>query len=153
MKALEIVSALQGKKGQHVAITWQRPCKTRKGFAGIIAKRTEAFVRTGIDFANLSTVKAGIVAGERGEVGSLPWGVWRAGFEKYIIDHKDTEYVRLYPSVFGNLKSKVEYTMDGKPASYEQVLPYLLASEHRKDDDKPVECFTVKAEDIVQIGE
>lgn len=153
MIANEIVEALKNKKGQHVQAVWQRPVKTLKTFTGIVAKRTSAFVRTGINYANLSSVKAGIASGERGEVESLPWGKWRDGHENYIIDHNGTEYVRLYPAVFGNLveATKTEFTLNGVPVEYTTIEPYLLASEKRKDDDAP-KCFTLKAENIVTIA-
>ena len=153
MKALAIVEALKGKKGQHVQITWQRIAKTLKSFDGIIAKRTTAWVRSGISYANLSDVRDAIEAGTREAVQGLPWGQWREGFTNYVIDHKDKEYIRLYPATFANLATpQVEYMLDGRPASYEQVAPYLLASEKRKDEDKPA-CFTVNAADVLSIGE
>ena len=153
MNAQEIVNALQNRKGQHVQITWQRQVKTLKTFAGVIAKRTTAYVRTGIDYANLSSVKAGIASGEREEVQSLPWGQWRAGAEKYIIDHNNQEYVRLYPASFDNLKPRVEWTLNGNPVAYDTISSVLLANERPKQDEEKAECFTVKAASIVSIGE
>ena len=152
MKAIAIVQAVQDKKGQHVLAVWERSAKTLKTATCTIVKRTSAYVRAGINYANLCVVKDGIEAGERGEVESLPWGQWRAGFETMIIDHKGTEYVRLYPATFGNLVPDVQWFMDSKPATYEQVEPHLLASEKRKDnEDKPL-CFTLKAESILEIA-
>jgi len=152
MNALEIVENLKNKKGQHVAATWQRQAKTRKG-SPIIGKRTQVFVRSGINFANLSAVKSGIESGERGEIQPI-WkgkGQWKQF--PFILFHVDTgvEYVRLYPAAFDNLKPSVEYTLDGKPATFEQVKPFLLESE-LPSDEKP-DCFTVKAESIISIGD
>ena len=152
MKAIEIYQTLKDKKGQHVSAVWKRPCKTLPGIAFNIAKRTETHVRAGIEFANLASVKNGIESGKRDTVGKLPCGQWRKGYRPFIIDHKGEVYVRLYPSSFGNLKSHVEYTMDGMPATYEQVAPYLLASEKRKNDNTP-ECFTLRASSILSIGD
>ena len=148
MKAQEIISQIQGKAGQHVKAIWQRLAKTRKGCNAVIAKRTEAYIRTGIDYANMA------VNADK-ETGPLPWGEWMPGFERYIITHKDNEYVRLFPASFANLQNamKVEWTMDGIPATYEQVEPFLLASEkHKEGDDKPL-CFTIKAQSLVAIAE
>jgi len=152
MDANQIVSQLNGKAGQHVKVTWSRPAKTLKDCALAIGKRTSAWVRSGIEFANLASVKDGVESGERESVGKLPWGQWREGFRPYIIDHKGAEYVRLYPSTFANLGAEVEWTIGGQPASYAEVEPYLLASEKRKEEKEAVECFTLKAESIVSIG-
>ena len=152
MKALAIVAAVQNKKGQHVLAVWERFAKTLKTSSVVIGKRTSAYVRAGINYANLGVVKDGIAAGERGEVESLPWGQWRAGFETMIIDHKDCEYVRLYPATFDNLVPTVQWFMNGQPATYEQVEPHLLASEKRKDDDDKPLCFTLKAETVLEIA-
>lgn len=152
MKAQDIVNQIKNSKGQHLKIVWQRTVKTFKTFDGIISKRTAAFVRTGIDYANLSQIKAEFASGERETVESLPFGEWRKGAEKYIIDHKGVEYIRLYPAVFENLKAEVEWSMNGKPATFAEVEPFLLASEKPKASEEKPLCFTVKAESIVTIG-
>ena len=155
MKALEIVNALKGKAGQNIKITWQRVCKTRKSSASdvIIAKRTSAWVRSGINYANLQDIRNAVERGEREPVEGLPWGQWREGYANYIIDHNQTEYIRLYPATFDNLRNTVEYTLNGMPATYAEVEPYLLSSEkHNPNDEKPA-CFTVKAESVLSIGE
>lgn len=152
MKALEIVNQLKNRQGQHTKIAWQKVCKTLKSFDGIVSKRTVAHVRTGINYVNLAEVRAEIISGERDGVEPLPWGQWVKGFEKYIIEHKGTDYVRLYPATFANLVPQVEWTLNGKPASFAEVEPFLLASEKPKaDEDKPL-CFTVKAESVIAIG-
>lgn len=144
MNALEIVSNVQSRKGQHVKATWQRIAKTFKDCPLLIVKRTSAYVRAGIEYANLAM-------NEGTETGELPWGEWAK--YPFIIAHKGKEYVRLYPASFANLSTpSVEWSIDGKPATYTQVEPYLLASEKRKDDeDKPL-CFTLKAEDIIALA-
>jgi hypothetical protein len=153
MKAIEIIQAVQNRKGQHVKVTWQRPAKTLKDCALTIAKRTSAYVRAGIEYANLATVKEAIASGERDEVQSLPsWSEWVQ--YPFISRHKQTgqEYVRLYPAVFANLKPEVEWSIGGKPATYAECEPYLLASEKRKDDDERPACFSLKAEDVIAIA-
>jgi hypothetical protein len=149
LDAKAIVETLRTRKAQHVPATWERAMKTLKGTKENITKRTTAYVRAGIDYANLAAVKQGIEAGEREAVEPLPWGEWVAF--PFIIAHKGAEYVRLYPAVFDNLKATVEYFIDGKPATVEQVRPLCLASEFRERDEAPL-CFTLKAESIVSIG-
>ncbi len=145
MKASEIVQKLQSRKGQHVGVQWSRVMKTRAGVGSVIIKSTRTFVRAGIDYANLSSVKA-----EGRDVESLPWGEW-VQFP-FTIAHKGVDYVRLYPAVFANLRPVVTYSIDGRVASAEEVRPLCLASEFRDSDDAP-KCFTVKAESIVAIDD
>lgn len=149
--AKTIVAALIERKAQHVPAVWEREMKTRKSVTQKITKRTKAFVRAGIDYANLAEVKNGIATGERDEVQALPWGEW-AQFP-FIIRHNDKEYVRMYPATFANLQEKisVEYFIDGQAATLADVQPLCLASEFRDRDEKPL-CFTLKAESILEIG-
>jgi hypothetical protein len=152
MKAIEIVESLKGKAGQHVSVVWQRAAKVVKSCPFLIVKRTAAWVRSGINYTNLQSVRDAIEAGTREAVEGLPWGQWREGFANYIIDHKDKEYVRLYPASFDNLSHpQVEWLVDGKPATYAQVEQYLLASEKHKEEDKPA-CFTVNTENVLSVG-
>lgn len=148
LTAKQIVTELENRKGQHVKVTWSRLAKTLKDCPHTIAKRTTAFVRSGIDYANLATVQSGIEAGTRGEVQSLPWGEWIQF--PFIIGHKGIEYVRLYPASFDNLKPSVEWTRDGEPVQFDHIEKWLLSSEKRRDE-KPADCFTIKANDVVSI--
>lgn len=151
MNAQAIVETVRRHKGQHVLATWQRVAKTLKDCPMLIVKRTRAWVRAGIDYSNLTQVKEGVASGERGEVEGLKWGEWIQF--PFIIKHKGLEYVRLYPATFANLATpEVEWSMDGKPATYEQVEPYLLASEKRKPDEAKPLCFTLKADDVIAIA-
>lgn len=150
MNATKIVRQLKDHKGQHIQVCWERTMKTRADFSMFsITKRTCAYVRAGIDYANLSAVKAGIECGERDEVQALPWGEWKDF--PFIIQHNGTEYVRLYPATFDNLKPTVEYFCNDAPISAEGAKQYCLASEFREREEKPL-CFTIKAESLVRIG-
>ena len=152
MNANEIISQVESRRGRHVKVTWQRVAKVLNGASSLlIVKRTSAWVRSGIDYANLNVVKEGIANGERGEVQPLPWGEWIQF--PFIIGHKGTEYVRLYPATFDNLKPEVEWSINGRPASYESCEQYLLSSEKRKDEDDRPLCFTVKAESVIDIAD
>lgn len=154
MRALEVVDALKGKAGQHVKVEWVRMAKTLKDCPFMIAKRTIAWVRSGISYSNLVDIKSQIEAGTREAVQGLPWGQWREGYANYIIDHKDKEYIRLYPASFDNLSTPVvQWTLDGKPVDYQVVESFLLASEKRKEDEEKANCFTVNADSIVAIGD
>lgn len=152
MNATQIVEALKSRKGQHVRATWQRTLKTLKDVPMVVTKRTSVWVRAGINYANLTSVREGIESGEREEVQPLKWGTW-AQFP-FIITHKGNDYVRLYPAVFENLKTqtRVEFFVDGLPASRESAQALCLASEFRDREDE-LTCFTLKAENILEIGD
>lgn len=148
MNAQEIVNRLAGHNGQHIQVAWQRQCKVRSG-SPVVTKQTIAFVRAGIDYANLGAVQTEIANGERGAVESLPWGQWQKF--PYVIEHKGVEYIRLYPASFGNLKPNVMYYINRQPVEFDTVKAFLLASELPKQgEDKPL-CFTIKAESIISI--
>lgn len=151
MQAMEVIEALKGKKGQHVQAVWQRPAKTFKGCNVMVFKKTTAYVRSGIQYANLQDVRNAIEMGEREPVQGLPYGQWREGFTNYIIDDGDKEYVRLYPAVFDNLKPQVEWLLDGEVVPFERVKPYLLASE-KSSREKKSACFNVNAAHILSIA-
>lgn len=153
MQASEIVEKLKSRKGQHVLITWQRPAATLSKFTGVsIGKRTSAYVRAGINYANLSKVQSGIAAGTRDDVQSLPKSQEWEQFP-FIIRRKDgtRQYVRLYPATFDNLTPSVEWTLNGVPSTYEAIEPYLMASEKRKNEDK-ADCFSLPAEYVTDIA-
>lgn len=149
MNATQIVNSLKNHKGQHVLACWARDVKTLKTITARVTKKTCAYVRAGIDYANLASVRDGIESGERSEVGALKWGEWTTF--PFIISHKGVDYVRLYPSVFANLPMTTEFFIDGVAATPEQVRPMCLASEFRERDEE-VLCFTLRAESLVSIG-
>ncbi len=141
MNATEIVNTLKNIKGQNIKACWQRPVATPKDCPLTIVKTVCGYVRAGIDYANLAAVKDGIASGERSEVGPLPWGEW-VQFP-FIISHKGNEYVRLYPASFDNLKDEVTYTIDGAPATAEQVYRVAKKGEvktHQVSLETFIEC-------------
>lgn len=124
-----------------------------------LEKRTEGTFRAGISFENLSSVKEGIESGERGEVGSLPFGRWER--YPYTILHtpaKQTEevrYVRLYPTNNPNQRVKVQYLANGVEVTKEVFASYLTPSEAKEmlEGGKEVECFNVKHGNLLKLGE
>lgn len=154
MKAQQVIEILCSRKGQHVLAVWERPVKTFKASGVIVTKRTSAYVRAGINFANLSSVKNAIEAGERGEVQALPSCQEWESFP-FILRHKTkgTQYVRLFPPAngFDNLpKPQTEWTLNGQPSSYAQVEPHLLAEE--KPDGSVPECYALTADYVKEIA-
>ncbi len=149
MNSIDIVKTLKNHKGQHIQACWRRQAKTRKGVSGI-EKQTCAYVRSGIDYANLGVVKQGIASGERGDVQPLPWGNWLEF--PFLIEHKGEHYVRLYPASFQNLKPSVQWFRDGNPVELADIKESLLASEYTTYSDNEPVCFTIRANDVVFIG-
>lgn len=150
--SLAIITALLESKGRHVSVTWKREMETYKEVTKKVEKRTRAWVRTGIDYKNLASVKQGIASGERDEVQPLPsWQEW--GEFPYILRHKTqgTEYVRLFPATFANLVPTVEYFIDGVPATKAEIEPLVTAKEKRERDE-PAAVFNVKVNSILAIG-
>jgi hypothetical protein len=155
MKAFEIFEDLKNRKGQHVKISWQRGVKLLKAHSdNIVMKRTTAYVRAGINYANLTDVKTAIERGDREPVQGLPWGQWREGYQNFIIDNGEKEYIRLYPATFDNLKkADVTWLLNGEEVPFATVEPMLLASEKRSKEEERPACFTIKAADIVTIAD
>jgi hypothetical protein len=98
----------------------------------------------------LSSVKNAVESGERDEVGALKWGQWVE--RPFIISHKDQEYLRLYPASLNNMRTTTEFFIDERPATADEVKPYVLASEFRERDED-LKCFTIKVANLVHIGE
>lgn len=157
---------LKENKGRNLKATWRRNAKVRKGIAAWIEKETSATIRTGINFANLSSVKEGIANEERGQVQALQWGTW-SDFP-FIIEHKGNDYLRLYPAssvpfVYEEGKAvctqeegsiqhpKVQWYLNGNKVPFHLVEQFLLASEHPKPIEETPICFTIKMADLVSL--
>ena len=116
-------------KGQYIAASWVSPKKPSAAHkAHKLEKRSSGLFRAGISFANLSSVKDAIEAGEREEVGPLPWGVWEQF--PYTITHKGATYFRLTPP------SMTIYYVDGLECDkdvWEQA-PEILRSSRSVPD-------------------
>lgn len=151
LTANEIISRILNSKGSFVKAYWKsspRPAAAHKDV--FLEKMTGAVVRAGIDFSNLSSVQEGIEHGERGEVQSLPWGQWK--IFPYVIHHKDTDYIRLYPSLSATHIPSTTYYVNGDAVKKEVFASYLTESERKKllnpSENRP-ECFTVRADNIL----
>jgi hypothetical protein len=152
-------------KGQFLPAAWVSPKKPAAAHKERkLEKRTSGIFRAGINFSNLGSVKDAIRDGERGEVGELPWGEWETF--PYFIQHKGERYVRLYPpaktvEVDGETKRVADwaaaclvsqYFVDGVEVDRETFNGFLTPSDARKRDTD-AECITVKASNLVHLGE
>jgi hypothetical protein len=141
--AIRIVRAV-ATPGEFQLATWETTVKPAAAHRDrVLVKRTTAAVECGTAYE----VKAGIVAGARGEVGSLPWGEWLA--YPYIVGHKGREYVRLNLAAAGIVS--VTYTVDGVEVTRDEFNAYLTPAA-RKSGDRPL-TITVPVTNIRRIGE
>jgi hypothetical protein len=142
------LSLITKSTGQFVKVSFKSTKKPAAAFKGTeLTKVSSGVFRAGIDFANLSSVKDGIANGEREAVGSLPWGEW-VSFP-YIIAHKGEQYIRLYPSV--GHKVEVKYFVNGKEVAKDEFNGFLTPSD-AKPSAEAVECFTIKASNLISVG-
>lgn len=152
LTAEEILSRILNARGQFVKAVWKSnptPAAAHKKAGIVLEKHTSAVCRAGINFANLSSVQQGIEEGTRGEVQELPWGQWKVF--PYIIEHKEAEYIRLYPT---DSKCETLYFVNGVEVDRNAFSAYLTPSDAAKmtSGEKP-ECFTIKRENILATEE
>lgn len=148
-KFLRLLAAVQDGKGQFLAIEMEKdetPMAASKKEGITLRKRTKMVVRTGVEFANLASVKQGIESGERGEVQSLPWGNWF--LYPYGIVHNGTEYFRF--TLGANTRPSCDYFVNGEQVKREDFIKHLPAS--KREPSEPSEVISVKLENITRIG-
>ena len=151
MKKNLIESVIRGTvKGSFIRAEWEKPCKVKKAYSGKdIRKLSAATVRLGCSYDNLGNVIQARADGSLpAENAGLPWGRWTQF--PYFIEHKGTDYLRM--TLTNNNPVKSQWIMDGKPATLEDVKPYLLASELPKDGERP-DVLTIKIENIQKLGD
>jgi hypothetical protein len=134
-------------KGEFARVGFKSNPKPAAAFKGVVLEKvTFGVFRAGINYANMATVKAGIAAGERDEVGPLPWGEW-VNFP-YVITHKGHTYLRL-ATVKGG-KMEVTYKVNGVVVTKDEFNGYLTPSAAAGGG--PVDVFTIKAENLLEVN-
>lgn len=124
-------------KGRLTKAVW-KSVKT-KG-ENVVEKISSGVVRLGIKYSNLKSNKD-IVTKE------LPYGTY--AIQDYLIEHNGNYQVRLYPSVCKNHRVFVEYLLNGKPTTKQELIAMGLV------DNKPSKartCFNVKLENLISLG-
>lgn len=143
------VEACNSRKGQFVELSFRsRPAPSKDSKGKVLEKTTTGIFRTGINYANLSPIKTAIEAGERGEVGSLPWGAWVVF--PLVIANKGKEYLRITTSPFH--RPSVRYSVDGVEVSKEHFESHLSPSNRSKPDDKPALVFNIDADNLLKVA-
>lgn len=148
-RLLRILAMLKDCKGQFLSVEMEKdetPAAASKKAGITLRKRTKMVVRTGVAFANLSSVKEGIANGERDEVGELPWGSWLV--YPFAIVHNGKEYVRF--TLGANTRPTCEYEVNGVAASRADFIQHLPPS--KRESKEPSEVITVSLDNITRIG-
>ena len=148
-RLLRVLALLQDIKGQFLSVEMEKdetPMAASKKAGITLRKRTRMVVRTGVQFANLSSVKEGIASGERGEVQPLPWGEWLV--YPFAIVHKGKEYVRL--TLGANTRPSCDYFVNGQQVKREDFIQHL--PESKRVSKEPSEVLSVSLENITSIG-
>lgn len=151
LSAMQVLNKILHCKGQFVKVFWKsNPTPSAKHKTSVVLEKvTEGVCRAGIEYTNLKPVKEAIERGEKSENEPLPWGSWM--LYPYLIEHKGSIYIRLYPSEANNPKSK--FLVNGEEVTKDVFATYLTPSEAKKllepkEEDRPL-CFTVKMENIL----
>lgn len=135
MEREEIINVIKNiKKGTYVSI------HKVKDLGEGVTKHSIMLVRMGIDFANMKV-------NEGREVGELPWGEWEVF--PYVIKHKGTFYLRVYNSYVEQGSVHSFYQHNGVDITKEEAI--AIVGEQKPS--KPSDCYTIKFDNIVSIGE
>lgn len=148
-KLINGLNARQNGAFIKVVYSGDLPLNAASKKAGIVAKKvTEMTIRKGIDYDKQKSVREKIANGKI-LTHELPWGNWKEGYEGLIIEHKGTDYVRLYPSPNS---THTTYSINGVEMTYDELKDCgcILNSFFNKTGEKP-DCYTVKVDNIVSI--
>jgi hypothetical protein len=147
MNITEAKSILAAHKGQNLSAIFGKQLKTRKGVEAVVEKVSRIVVRGGIDYDNIKSVQEKRESGELpSENAGLPWGQW-AEFP-FHIQHKEQDYLRLYPASGLEFIPKVEYYLNGELSTKDAIESLVLKSELPKPNDERPDCMTIKVENI-----
>lgn len=162
LDAASVRDRILNARGNFVKAAWKSNPKPKAEHKNVLLeKHTLAVVQAGVNYANLSSVKDAIAAGERGEVQELPFGEWwvdpitNKSFFPYVIHHKDEFYLRLTRSQGNNHKSSSVYYANGKEVTKEEFASYLTNSEATKllspDPEKISPVFNIKLKNLLDL--
>lgn len=142
------------RNGQFFNMTWTSDVKMtaaakKQGLQAV--KIVTSTVRKGIKYSNLKSVR--LNERENGNfsstiiTNSLPWGSWKQGNEGLLIEHNNTNYLRVYSSPN---KPKAIYLLNGKEISKETLKALGIVQESYWSTNLPP-CFTIKVENIADV--
>lgn len=155
MKTIDILEKIQDKRGAslNIRLVSDVPClKAHRDT--IVQKFTEMTIISGVSFENRKDIKDAIESGERGEVGSLPWGAWKQF--PFVIEHKGAEYIRLYLPSKAQIEAEffkpttVQFVANGKPISRDEAIALCGSKAQARENEEG--CMTVKAENLAIVS-
>ena len=146
-------------KGSYVRhITWNKTLSLRKkkALSGEaipdnlqITKITSMPMRLGIDYGNMKSTKK--QHGENFVPGSLPWGQWVKGYEKYLIEYNGHYYLRIAEGINSSSKATTTYYKNGVPCNKQEAQNYCLSSNFgTQSNDSPV--YNINITNIITIS-
>jgi hypothetical protein len=142
------------RNGQYFNMVWASDVKMtasarKQGQQAV--KIVTSTVRKGIKYSNMKSVR--LDARENGDnsstiiTNSLPWGSWKPGNEGLLIEHNNTNYLRVYSSPN---KPKSIYFLNGKEISKADLKAKNIVLDSYWSTNLPA-CFTVKVENIAEV--
>ena len=143
-----VINAFLSAAGQFASVTFKSTPTPAAKFKGtMLEKTTTGVFRSGINFANLTSVKEGIANNERGEVQPLAWGSW----EKFpfVIAHKGERFLRL--TTVKGVKSKSVFKVNGIEVGRDEFESFLVESA-RSGNKAPTEVFNIKEANLVSFN-
>lgn len=143
-----VINAFLAAAGQFASVTFKSTPAPAAKFKGVMLEKTTTGVfRSGVNFANLTSVKEGIANSERGEVQSLSWGEW-VNFP-FVIAHKGERFLRL--TTVNGVKSKSTFKVNGVEVSKDEFEQFLVPSA-RSENKTPTEVFNIKESNLVSFN-
>ena len=143
-----VINAFLTAAGQFASVTFKSNPKPAASFKGVVLEKvTTGVFRSGVNFANLTSVKDGIESNERGEVQPLAWGSWE-NFP-FVISHKGERFLRL--TTVNGMKSKSTFKVNGVEVNKDEFEQFLVPSA-RSENKTPTEVFNIKEANLVSFN-
>ena len=133
MKAQDIIKKLNG--GKIRTVTMRRVLDTKKtaSFEGVIEKKSTLQVRGGVEYENLSKVKAKRDAGIERTDKPSPYKL-ADGFERTILEHKENGTFHAGLAPLNNGYGSSQYLLNDQPVEFEDIKPFIYAQSSKGGD-------------------
>ena len=143
-----VIAAFLAAAGQFASVTFKSTPTAAAKFKGTeLVKVTTGVFRSGVNFANLTSVKEGIANNERGEVQPLAWGT---GVQfPFVIAHKGERFLRL--TTVAGQKSTSKFFVNGIEVKKDEFESFLVPSA-RSENKTPTEVFNIKESNLVSFN-
>lgn len=136
------------KGGRYVKMTFESIKEPTEAFKDcIIEKITTGVFRLNIKYANLKVNEG------KTEFRKLS-GEWVENMENLIFESKGNRKLRIYTTNNKKHKRRTKWLLNGVETTYEYLVKKgILQEKDQKNNGKPVPCFWVKLEHVINIGE